>query len=122
MHATLELTEAQQVRIADTLEFGRTVLSPGWKERSASYQFDRALWNQAAQRGYTGLPIPPEWGGSGLGPIDVMLVLEALGKGCEDEGLVFSISAHLFATVIPIWRGASPEQRERYLRRMVSGE
>jgi alkylation response protein AidB-like acyl-CoA dehydrogenase len=45
--------------------------------------------------GLQGLPVPEEYGGVGLDPPSTAIALEALGYGCEDGGLSFSICAHL---------------------------
>ncbi|HET6439716.1 MAG TPA: acyl-CoA dehydrogenase family protein, partial [Anaeromyxobacter sp.] len=62
----MELTPAQRERSAAILEFARERLSPGAAQRDATASFDRKLFNEAAAFGLTGLPIPEEWGGSGL--------------------------------------------------------
>jgi alkylation response protein AidB-like acyl-CoA dehydrogenase len=49
------------------------------------------------------------------------VVLEALGYGCRDGGLVFSLCAHLLACVVPVWRHGSEEQKRRYLPRLCDG-
>jgi L-prolyl-PCP dehydrogenase len=117
----MDLTPAQHERTSAILEFARERLSPGAREREASSTFDRKLWNEAAAFGLAGLPIPEEWGGSGLDALDTMLAVEALGLGCEDGGLVFSLCAHMFASAVPIWRSRSREHHERYLRDLASG-
>jgi alkylation response protein AidB-like acyl-CoA dehydrogenase len=117
----MDLTSEQLERYKAVLDFARTRLSPRAQERDAKAEFDRELWDAAAQYGLAGLPIPERWGGSGLDAVDTMLVVEALGKGCEDGGLVFSLCAHMFASAVPIWRSGSPEQHERYLREIASG-
>jgi len=118
----MELTSAQRERTSAVLQFAKSRLSPGAREREAAGLFDRKLWDEAAAFGLVGLPIPEEWGGSGLDAVDTMLVVEALGKGCEDGGLVFSLCAHMFASAVPIWRSRSREHCERYLPDMSAGK
>jgi alkylation response protein AidB-like acyl-CoA dehydrogenase len=118
----MDLTAAQSERVNAVLHFARTRLSVDARKREAESRFDRALWDEAAAFGLTGLPIPEKWGGSGLDAVDTMLVVEALGKGCEDGGLVFSLCAHMFASAVPIWRSGSPEHHERYLRDIAAGK
>ena len=50
--------------------------------------------------GLAGLPVPEEYGGVGVDPMTTAIALEALGYGCEDTGLVFSLCAHLLACVV----------------------
>ncbi len=117
----MELTDAQAERVDAVYKFARARLSPGAREREAAGHFDRALWDEAAAFGFAGLPIPEHWGGSGLDVVDTMLTVEALGKGCEDAGLVFSLCAHMFASAVPIWRSKSSSHHERYLRDIAAG-
>jgi alkylation response protein AidB-like acyl-CoA dehydrogenase len=48
--------------------------------------------------------------------------MEALGYGCRDNGLVFSINAQMWACEMPIARYGTPEQKREWLPRLVSGE
>ena len=41
-------------------------------------------------------------GGGEADVVTTMLALEALGEGCTDAGLVFSINAHLWTSVVPL--------------------
>jgi len=68
------------------------------------------------------LPIPEAFGGGGLDAVDTMLVVEALGKGCDDGGLVFSLCAHMFASAVPIWRSGAADIHRRYLEPIATGK
>lgn len=114
-------TPEQSERAAHIARFAREALSPGARRRIAENRFDREIWDRAAELGLTGLPIPESWGGSNLGALDTMLAVEALGAHCPDLGLIFSLCAHMFASVVPLWRFGSAELQERFLRAMVSG-
>jgi L-prolyl-PCP dehydrogenase len=122
MSASSEANEAQGERVAAVLAFARQRLSPGARQRDAEGRFDRELWNEAAEFGLAGLPIPEAWGGSGLDAVDTMQVIEALGKGCEDGGLVFSLCAHMFASAVPLWRSKAAAHHDRYLRDIATGK
>ncbi len=117
----MELTTSQRERVEATLDFARKRLSPGARERDKAGLFDRDLWNEAAEFGLAGLPIPDQWGGGGYDAVDTMLIVEALGRGCEDAGLVFSLCAHMFASAVPIWRSRSAYHQERYLAEIAAG-
>ena len=40
------------------------------------------LWNKMAELGWTGLIYPEEYGGAGLSIVDLVVVLEEMGKAC----------------------------------------
>ena len=116
------VSSAQHELVAAVSDFARARLAPGALQRDATSSFDRNLWNEAAEFGLCGLPIPEIWGGSGLNALDTIQVVEALGRHCLDGGFVFSLCAHMFASAVPIWRGGSVNLHERYLRDIASGK
>src|SRR5512133_3521511 len=115
-----DLSPAQRERIDAVARFSRSRLSPGARQREAEARFDRGLWDECAEFGLAGLPVPEAWGGGGLDAVDTMLVIETLGRHCEDGGLVFSLCAHMFASAVPIWRSGASAVHERYLRDVAS--
>jgi L-prolyl-PCP dehydrogenase len=112
----------QDERLRAVSDFARERLSPGAREREAAGRFDRTLFEEAAAFGLVGLPIPEAFGGSELDAVETMQVVETLGRHCEDGGLVFSLCAHSFASVVPIWRSRSKVHQERYLPDLTSGK
>ena len=91
------------------VRFAQKELSSGAADRDRAHQFSRDLWDKCGTMGLTGLPVPEVYGGSALDPLSCAVALEALGYGCTDGGLVFSVCAHLLACVVPIWKhGAIP--------------
>jgi alkylation response protein AidB-like acyl-CoA dehydrogenase len=91
------------------------------RERDRRGVFSRDAWDRCGKLGIQGLPAPEEHGGSGAGVVTTMVALEALGYGCNDNGLVFSINAHLWTSVVPIWRFGTEEQKRRWLPGLCSG-
>jgi alkylation response protein AidB-like acyl-CoA dehydrogenase len=116
-----ELTKQQVDLYNAALRFASDILEPGASERMAAHHFDRAIWEEAAKFGYTSLSIPESDGGSGLSTLDTMLMVEALGRGCSDLGLAFSLSAHLFACVVPFSQFADHSLKQQYLPRLIDG-
>jgi len=115
------LTEEQHSIRDQIRRFAQEKLNGSLVERDSKQIFSRELWQACAGMGLTGLPIPPEYGGTGLDPMSTAVALEALGYGCEDSGLVFSICAHLLACVVPIWSFGTDEQKNRYLPGLCNG-
>ena len=122
MHSPL-LDEERRSFVDEVRRFACDDLAdPALAARDAAGEFWHDGWRRCAARGLCGLPVPADHGGAGADRVTIAAVLEALGYGCEDAGLVFSLNAHLWSSVVPIWRFGSDEQRERYLRRLCSGE
>ena len=115
------LNEEQRILRQEIHRFARERLNGGMTERDRDQAFRRELWVACAEMGLTGLPVPEAYGGPGLDPLSTAIALEALGYGCEDSGLVFSVCAHLLSCVVPVWKHGSEEQRQRYLPGFCNG-
>jgi hypothetical protein len=113
--------EQAQFRRAAT-DFALRELNDGLLERDREGEFNRIGWNKCADFGIQGLPIPKEYGGMGEDPLTTVGVLEALGHGCKDNGLLFSINAQMWTLEIPLRDFGTEEQKRKYLPRLCSGE
>ena len=112
-----DLHELQQSAIA----FARQALNHDVIAADASETFNREAWRRCAEFGVLAMPVPKEHGGLGLGLSALLAVMEGLGYGTRDQGLLFSLNAHLWTNTIPILRYGSSEQRERYLPPLCDG-
>lgn len=117
----LSLTQEQNLLQQEIIRFAKEELNAGVAERDRQEIFPHEQWLKCGQMKLQGLPIPEEYGGAGLDPLSMVIALEALGYGCHDSGLVFAIGAHLFASVIPLWKNGSEEQKRRYLPGLCNG-
>jgi alkylation response protein AidB-like acyl-CoA dehydrogenase len=50
------------------------------------------------------------------------LIMEGLGYGCKDNGLIFAMNAQLWSVQMPIYHFGTGAQKERYLTGMCKGE
>jgi alkylation response protein AidB-like acyl-CoA dehydrogenase len=116
-----ELTDDQRSLRASIVEFARRELNDDVLERDKEGSFSRAAWRKCADLGILGLPVPEEYGGSGADPSTTLVALEALGYGCTDNGLLFSLNAQMWAIETPILRFGSDEQKQRYLPGLADG-
>ncbi|MBD0737496.1 acyl-CoA dehydrogenase family protein [Streptomyces sp. CBMA29] len=82
---------------------------------------ERSDWRELGRIGALGACLPAEYGGGGLGALDTARVIEAVGRGCHDTGLVFAASAHLFACAVPIAEFGSADLKKRFLPELASG-
>ena len=114
-------TEEQQILRENIIRFAQEKLNEAIVERDREQRFSRELWRKCGEIGLQGLPVPEQYGGSGLDALTSAIALEAFGYGCHDGGLVFSLCAHLLSCVVPLWQHGNEEQKQRYLPGLCNG-
>jgi alkylation response protein AidB-like acyl-CoA dehydrogenase len=117
-----DFTAEQQELRAAVASFAKSELAGDVTEAEKQGHFARAKWEAAARFGLHGLPMPEEYGGSNRDLLTTVAAMEGLGYACPDNGLIFSINAHVWSVEMPILRFGTPEQKERYLPRLVNGQ
>lgn len=115
------LSPDQRALRDEIVRFSRKELSSGVIERDREQVFCRELWRKCGVMGLQGLPVPEAYGGGGFDVVTSAVALEALGYGCSDTGLVFSLCAHLLSCVVPIWKHGTEEQKLRLLPGLCDG-
>ena len=103
------------------IAFARSSLTGDMVERDRAAHFDRDAWKACAEFGVLGMPIPAEHGGMGLGLTDLLAVMEGLGEATRDQGLLFSLNAHLWTNSIPILVYGTDAQKQAYLPKLCDG-
>jgi L-prolyl-PCP dehydrogenase len=102
--------------------FARAKLNHDLAKYEASGEFPLEAWQACARFGIQGLPVPAELGGSGSDILTTVLVMEALGYGCQDNGLIFSLNAQMWSIELPLVKFGTPAQQQAYLPGLVSGD
>ena len=116
-----EITAEQKELREATRAFARETLNDGLERRDRDGAFPRELWSRCAAFGLLGLPVPAEFGGQGQDLLTTTIAMEALGWGCRDNGLVFSLNAQMWAVQMPLVHYGSDEQKRAWLPGLVSG-
>lgn len=114
-------TEEQRRLGQAATEFARRELNTDLTALDHLARFPHKAWLRCAEFGVQGLPIPEALGGQGADLVTTALILESLGYGCQDNGLLFSINAHLWSCAMPIWKFGDDAQRHRYLPSLCDG-
>jgi len=79
--------------------------------------FSRALWKNFAEMGFSGLLVPDEFGGSGLGCVEAGVVMEEVGRNLMPSP--FLATAVLAASALS--RGGSAAQKSEHLPKIADG-
>ena len=83
--------------------------------------FNHEAWKKCGDFGIQGLLVPTDYGGLGTDPLTTVAALERLGYGCKDNGLLFSINAHMWTAIIPLVYNGSEAQKKKYLPGLCNG-
>ncbi len=76
------------------------------------------LWSQVKDMGWLGVAIPEEFGGLGLGMLEMCVIAEELGRVLAP--VPFGSSAFFFAEAVKLYGTA--DQKREYLPKIASGE
>ncbi len=117
-----EITSEQQELRAAVRALAREELNHDLERRDHEGTFPRDCWRKCAEFGLLGLPVPAEYGGQGQDLVTTTIAMEALGWGCRDNGLVFSLNAQMWAVQMPLAHYGSDAQKREWLPKLVSGQ
>ena len=80
--------------------------------------YDKALWKQIAEMGWLGTVIPEEFGGLGLGHLELCVIAEELGRAIAP--VPFASTVYLATEALLL--AGSEAQKKKYLPKLASGE
>ncbi len=87
------------------------------REHAEARMLDSALWKELSELGWPGIAVSEQYGGQGLGQIELSILCEELGRALAPVPFLASAMA---ATVIE--HGGSDQLREKWLPGLASGE
>ncbi|MFZ0268446.1 isovaleryl-CoA dehydrogenase [Caulobacter sp.] len=103
-----------------TARFAADRIAPIAAKIDETNTFPRELWVPMGDLGLHGITVEEEFGGLGLGYLEHVIAMEEVSRASASVGL--SYGAHSNLCVNQIRRWASPEQKQRYLPKLISGE
>ena len=103
-----------------TRRFSQDRISPIAAAIDRDNAFPRHLWPQMGELGLHGITVEEEFGGLGLGYLEHVVAMEEVSRASASVGL--SYGAHSNLCVNQIRRWGTPDQKRRYLPKLISGE
>jgi len=122
MDATLDfaLGETSDMIRDTTRRFASEKIAPLAAKIDAEDWFPIELWPQMGELGLHGITVEEEYGGLGLGYLEHVIACEEVSRASASIGL--SYGAHSNLCINQLRRWASPEQKAKYLPKLISGE
>ncbi len=107
--------------IRDTvMRFADERIAPLAAKIDAEDWFPRDLWPEMGALGLHGITVPEADGGLGLGYLEHVVAIEEVSRGSASVGLSYGAHSNLCVNQISRW--ATPEQKTKYLPKLISGE
>ncbi|MCB1306528.1 MAG: acyl-CoA dehydrogenase family protein [Leptospiraceae bacterium] len=103
-------------------KFAQTYVQPTAEERDAQGSWDADIWKKMGEMGLLGLPFPEEYGGQGADCLTTTVATEAFAEGATDGGVTLAWGAHTIIGSMPIVLCGTPEQKQKYIPRLATGE
>ncbi|MHC4952466.1 MAG: acyl-CoA dehydrogenase family protein [Planctomycetota bacterium] len=100
--------------------YAQDVVKPRAAEIDENKQFPHETVAELKEMGFLGVPFPDEWGGAGFDYLSYIIVVEELSRVCGTTGI--TVAAHTSLGTNPIYEFGSDRQKEKYLRKLASGE
>ena len=100
--------------------FAAAEIAPLADMTDRSDEFPMHLWRKMGDMGVLGLTAAEEYGGAGMGYLAHTIAMEEISRASASIGL--SYGAHSNLCVNQITRNGTPEQRAKYLPKLISGE
>lgn len=113
------LTEEQKEIKKVAREFAEGEFPKIWDETYNKEVFPEEIWKKACKLGLTGITVPERYGGSGLGMLDEILVIEEFQR--INPRIATFINFAAYGNQI-IEKFGTEEQKEAYLSPIVKGE
>ena len=101
-------------------QFAMDEIAPRAAEIDRANEFPPDLWRKMGDLGLLGITVGEEYGGTAMGYLAHVIAMEEVSRASASIGL--SYGAHSNLCVNQIQRNGTPEQKRRYLPKLVSGE
>ncbi|PYT16199.1 MAG: acyl-CoA dehydrogenase [Acidobacteria bacterium] len=101
-------------------EFAEAEIRPHVMEWDETQEFPLEVFRKLGRMGVLGAVFPEELGGAGYSYVDYTILMEELAR--IDPSIALSAAAHVSLCANHIFLAGSPEQKQRYLPKLSTGE
>ena len=115
-----ELTEEQQLLVESVRRFVNERVKPNARAWDRDEEFPTEVVGELAQMGLLGVMVAEEYGGSGLGSLEMALVVEEIAK--VDGSLALTVASHNGLCSSHIRMFGTEKQRREFLPPLARGE
>ncbi|MFN0006643.1 MAG: acyl-CoA dehydrogenase family protein [Planctomycetota bacterium] len=116
----LELTEEQTMIRDAARAMAEGELLPRATKQDRQEKLDPEVFVALGELGLWGLTVPAEYGGAGLGNLELSLVLEEVNRACASTGVTLSVHNSLVCG--PIKKFGTEAQKKQWLPKLAAGE
>jgi butyryl-CoA dehydrogenase len=116
----LELTPEQRAFKERIEKFAAEIVAPRAALIDKTGEYPSDVMHAAASVGLCGVTLPRAWGGLGLDYVSYALAVEAIARASATVAVALTVTNSLVAEVIA--HAGKDEQRERWLRKLATGE
>ncbi|WP_243292001.1 acyl-CoA dehydrogenase [Bacillus sp. FJAT-47783] len=115
----LRFTEEQEMMRKMVRDFAESEIVP-FVERMEEGEFPREILKKMGELGLMGIPIPEEYGGSGMDFTSYIIAIHELSRVSATIGVILSV--HTSVGTNPILYFGTEEQKKKYVPKLASGE
>ncbi|MGV1768426.1 acyl-CoA dehydrogenase family protein [Rhizobium rhizogenes] len=117
-----DLTDEQLMMMATARQIGERFGTEYWRVKDAAKEYPFECWQAICDAGLTGAMLPEEYGGAGLGLVDMALIIEELCKAGAGATLAQMFMLNPVFGGVAINKYGSPSMKREWLPKLCSGE
>jgi butyryl-CoA dehydrogenase len=115
------LLNEEQIAIRNMArDFSNKELVPNASTWDKNQNIPNKVIKNMGELGFLGVQVPEKWGGSGLGNIDLSLIIEEIAAG--EGGISTLVAVQNSVVCMPINNYGSDSQKQKYLKKLATGE
>lgn len=116
----MQFTDEQEMMRKVIRNFAEKEIEPEIERMEKEDRFPTEIVKRMGELGFMGIPIPTEYGGSGMDFVSYILAIEELAKVSATVGVILSV--HTSVGTNPILYFGTEEQKQRYIPKLATGE